>query len=83
MTKRDDIFDFGFTVVTEEELETVTTANKNTDELALRLDLLYNTFQPLLENLKNNPEKEYIFWPNRIKKVEEFEERLKKIYLGD
>ena len=30
MTKRDDIFDFGFTVVTEEELETVTTANKNT-----------------------------------------------------
>jgi hypothetical protein len=39
----DDIFDFGFTVVTEEELETVTKANQNTDELAIstRFVVLY------------------------------------------
>ena len=78
-----DIFDLGFTVVTEEELETVTKANQNTDELALRLDLLYYTFQPLLDNLKNNPEKDYIFWPNRVEKVEAFQARLKQIYLGE
>jgi hypothetical protein len=79
----DDIFDFGFTVVTEEELETVTKANQNTDELRFRLDLLYYTFQPLLDNLKNNPEKDYIFWPNRVEKVEAFQARLKQIYLGE
>lgn len=78
-----DIFDFGFTVVTEEELETVTKANQNTDELRFRLDLLYYTFQPLLDNLKNNPEKDYIFWPNRVEKVEAFQARLKQIYLGE
>lgn len=83
MTKYDDIFDFGFTVVTEAELETVTKANQNTDELRFRLDLLYYTFQPLLDNLKNNPEKDYIFWPNRVEKVEAFQARLKQIYLGE
>jgi hypothetical protein len=35
---------------------------------------------PLLKNLKQNPEKDYIFWPDRLKKVAEFEEKLKKIY---
>ena len=35
---------------------------------------------PLLNNLKKNPEKEYILWPNRIEKVEAFEDHLYKIY---
>ena len=58
-----DIFDLGFTVVTEEELETVTKANQNTDELALRLDLLYYTFQPLLDNLRTIPKRTTSFGP--------------------
>ncbi len=78
-----DIFDFGFTAVTEDELETVTVANEREILVAKRLDMLYNGILPLLENLKKNPEKDYIYWPNRTDKVEEFEKHLKKIYQGD
>ena len=82
----DDIFDFGFTVVDESELEAVKktqdTAN-DAEQLATttqdRLDKLYNAITPLLNNLKKNPEKEYILWPNRVDKVEEFEDHLRKI----
>lgn len=85
----DDIFDFGFTAVDEDELssvqQTVAMAN-DAEQLALttqeRLDKLYNAITPLLNNLKKNPEKEYILWPNRLKKVEEFETHLQKIYSG-
>jgi len=35
---------------------------------------------PLLANLKANPEKEYIKWPDRVAKVEEFETHLQGIY---
>ena len=78
-----EIFDFGFTAVDEEELEvvqkTTTTATSTQD----KLDRLYNAVTPLLNNLKKNPEKEYILWPNRLNKVEEFESHLLKIYQGD
>ena len=71
----DDIFDFGFTVVDESELEAVKktqdTAN-DAEQLATttqdKLDKLYNAITPLLNNLKKNPEKEYILWPNRVDK---------------
>ena len=85
-----DIFDFGFTAVDEDELQavqqTVAAAN-DAEQLALttqeRLDKLYNAIIPLLNNLKKNPEKDYILWPNRLTKVEEFETHLLKIYRGD
>ena len=48
-----------------------------------QLDDLYNAIVPLLNNLKKNPQKEYILWPNRLKKVEEFETHLQKIYKGE
>ena len=83
----DDIFDFGFTTVDENELEAVqkaaaaaTTASSSIEELQAKLDKLYNAVTPLLNNLKRNPEKEYIYWPNRIEKVEQFETHLLNIY---
>lgn len=86
----DDIFDFGFTAVDEDELSSVqqaTTAAKEVEQVAettqQRLDNLYNAIAPLLNNLKKNPEKEYILWPNRLNKVEEFESRLLAIYRGE
>lgn len=86
----DDIFDFGFTAVDEDELQAVqqtTAAANDAEQLATttqqRLDSLYNTVIPLLNNLKKNPEKEYILWPNRLNKVEEFESRLLAIYRGE
>jgi len=78
-----DIFDFGFTAVTEDELETVQTATSAADSVQDRLDELYGAIQPLLNNLKKNPEKEYILWPNRLEKVEQFEEMLYNIYKGE
>lgn len=81
------MFDFGFTAVDEGELQAVQkTAAKadNAEQLALstqeKLDKLYNAFTPLLANLKKNPEKDYILWPNRIEKVDQFEDYLRKIY---
>ena len=83
----DDIFDFGFTAVDESELDAVkkTQDSKNdAEQLATstqdKLDKLYNAIIPLLNNLKKNPEKEYILWPKRIDKVEQFEDHLRKIY---
>jgi len=85
----DDIFDFGFTAVDEDELQAVqkTQALANDAEQMAsttqeRLDRLYNAVIPLLTNLKKNPEKEYILWPNRIDKVEQFEAKLLDIYRG-
>ena len=90
----EDIFDFGFTVVDETELEAVNEAQHAANEISSTVaeleekikdlesksDRLFNAVQPLLNNLKANPEKEYIYWPNRIEKVEKFEEHLLKIY---
>ena len=73
-----DIFDFGFTAVNEDELSSVTV-----DDLQTRLDNLYKAMIPLLNNLKKNPDKDYILWPDRLKKVEEFESHLRKIYEGN
>ena len=76
----DDIFDFGFTAVTEEELDAVKTATASAGNESAKLDNLYNAIIPLLNNLKKNPEKDYILWPNRLEKVEQFETMLTKIY---
>jgi len=83
----DDIFDFGFTAVDEAELEAVqqattqaTTVASTNEQLQDKIDKLYNSIIPLLTNLKKNPENEYILWPNRLAKVEEFETYLQKIY---
>ena len=84
-----DFFDFGFTAVNEEELEVVQKAQQQVTEestaaktIQERLDGLYNAITPLLNNLKKNPEKDYILWPNRLEKVEQFETMLQRIYKG-
>lgn len=85
-----DFFDFGFTAVDEEDLQTVqavTSAAKAVEQEAKdvqdRLDRLYNAITPLLNNLKKNPEKEYILWPDRLRKVEQFEDYIQQIYTGE
>jgi hypothetical protein len=79
-------FDFGFTAVDENELEAVQTsqvfateASANVHELEEKINKLYNSILPLLSNLKKNPEKEYILWPNRTEKIEQFEDLIREI----
>lgn len=77
-----DFFDFGFTAVDENELEAVQQAQKvavEAEGTADKLNELYNAILPLLSNLKANPEKDYIYWPNRVEKVEQFEDHIRKI----
>jgi hypothetical protein len=83
----DDDFDFGFTLVDESELEAVQKAtsavaetSSTAEHLQEKLDKLYNAVQPLLANLKANPEKEYILWKDRVAKVDAFSDHLYKIY---
>ncbi len=80
-------FDFGFTLVDEDELDSVQQLSKvveqssgNYDKAQEKLEELYNAITPLLNNLKANPEKDYIKWPDRVIKVEQFETYLQSIY---
>lgn len=80
-------FDFGFTVMDAEELEVVqqkTSAVQEAETTALtvqeKCDKLYNMILPLLNNLQKNPDKEYIFWPDRLNKVEAFRDKLTEVY---
>ena len=87
MTESDLLkFDFGFTAVDESELEAfktikseATSASAEVDALEEKVSRLYNAILHLLTNLKQNPEKEYILWPNRTEKIEQFEEHIAKI----
>ena len=82
----DDMFDFGFTAVDENELEVVqraqsdlTDLNHTAEDAEEKLNKLYNAILPLLSNLKKNPEKEYILWPNRVEKIDQFENLITEI----
>jgi hypothetical protein len=77
----DDAFDFGFNIVSEEELK------KYEQELSQQLEEtkvvassalegLKAMYKPLLENLKKDPGKQYIFWPNRTSIIEQFEKKV-------
>ncbi len=82
-------FDFGFTAVTEDELDVVQKASTAAETAAAAVDSweakcadLYNTFKPLLNNLAKNPEKDYIYWPNRIDIVRKQIDNLNSIIEG-
>lgn len=79
-------FDFGFTAVDENELEavqqlaqTATSSSAEVQKLQDKLSKLHAAVVPLLNNLKANPEKDYIYWPNRTLKIDQFEVVLQKI----
>lgn len=85
----EDIFDFGFTAVTVDELEVIQEANAQLESTSAdaemyrtRLTKVYNAIQPLLNNLAANPEKEYLYWPDRVSKVESFSDHLRSLYDG-
>jgi hypothetical protein len=68
--------DFGFTIVDQTEL------TSGQDALTLQLQQLYNAIIPLLKNLKANPDKDTIVWPNRAVRIDEFKTKIDKI-VGD
>jgi len=86
-----DEMDFGFSAVSEEELremerklqektvlqEThIKQISKTHEE---KLETLYKLIMPLLVNLQKNPDKDYIYWPSRAEKVQEFIKKVDKL----
>lgn len=85
-------FDFGFSFF-DESYEEVSKAKNNlqteytstieqVEDLQNRVDLLYSSILPFLDNLCKNPEKSTIHWPNRVEKIEQFKKKLKQISEG-
>lgn len=68
----DETDDFGFTFTDSSELPTET----DLIDLQNRLTELRKMFLPLLENLKKNPEKDMIKWPNRVEILDKQIQRL-------
>lgn len=67
-----DPFDFGFTAVSEKDVA-AGLVNEATSESQLKVQKMYNMILPLLQNLKKDADtQEYIFWPNRAEKIDEF-----------
>lgn len=67
--------DFGFTLVGEEEI-----SNKDTIEYyKQKVTTLHKMIMPLLKNLLKNPEKDYIHWPNRDQKINDFIKKMNKV----
>jgi hypothetical protein len=85
-------FDFGFSFVDESYEEVKEASNKlqteytstieQVEDLQSRVDLLYSSILPFLDNLCKNPEKSTIIWPNRVEKIEQFKKKLKQIAEG-
>ena len=83
-------FDFGFSAVDENELGSIQTLNtevaqskgladqyaEQAEEYKAKMDAIYKAVSPLLDNLAANPEKEYIYWPTRVAKLEQFKLKL-------
>lgn len=76
-----DDFDFGFNIVSEDELkqyeQQLAQQLEETRVTAVStLEGLQKMYQPLLDNLKKDPSKHYIFWPNRTTIIEQFEKKV-------
>lgn len=81
----EEMFDFGFTAMDESELEVVQQATEKITAANVaeeKITKLYGAIIPLLNNLKKNPEKDYIYWPDRLSKVQSFEKMISKIVKG-
>ena len=87
-------FDFGFSAVDEDELKKLTGAEQETEELSKLLDeqatnaelyrdtvvQIQEMITPLINNLMLNPNKNYIYWPNRVDKMKVFKAELDKLF---
>ena len=91
----DDTFDFGFTATTVEELDYIQQSKtqhqeetellfKQVERNETKLSKLYDAIMPLLDNLEKDAEsRDYIYWPKRKEKIDQFRAHLNKIYEGE
>lgn len=82
--------DFGFSLVSESELKSIeeTLAKKLTEKeqevemtsahLSGKMKGLVDMIMPLLNNLCSEPDKEYIYWPDRVERIKKFKLKVEK-----
>lgn len=82
----DVTFDFGFSAINEDELESIKILERKaaeTESVAAdthdKLQRMYSMVLPLIENLMQDPEKSYIHWPNRKEKLQLFKKKLQEV----
>lgn len=82
--------DFGFSLVSEDELKEyenklikqVEQKDGQVQEYNDKLEGIRKLVMPLLNNLMANPDKHYIYWPNRTEKIQQFIKKL-DAYIND
>jgi hypothetical protein len=68
---------------TAQELETQLSIVMNEKiDLEARMEKLYQSIEPFLDNLCKSPEKSTIFWPDRVEKIQNYKMKLKSIAEG-
>lgn len=84
-----DDFDFGFSTVSESDLknrenEIVKQVHSQVTQTAeQKVQRMYKMILPLLQNLKKDADtNEYIYWPNRAQKIDEFIKKLEEVANG-
>lgn len=97
LTVLNEDFDFGFSAMSEEELretEKSLIEKLDTQQAVLaataeqakivdqKLKGMRDMIMPLLNNLMANPDKEYIYWPQRTEKIKSFIQKMDK-YIDD
>jgi hypothetical protein len=80
--------DFGFSLVSEQELkaheellkqkvqEQTIVKDSLTTQYQNKIDGLMSMIMPLLNNLAKDPSKEYVLWPDRADKINAFKKKL-------
>ena len=70
--------DFGFSFTDDLESDLYAVQEQLTKDQQ-KADKMYKMIMPLLNNLKKNPDKPNIHWPDRVKKIDEFIHKLNAI----
>lgn len=85
VTELDD-FDFGFSFATEDEMEAFKELDAEKSVISQeattwrqKAHAIRDAIEPLLTNLCADAEREYIKWPNRVDKINQFRRHLDKI----
>ena len=76
----DELDDFGFSAVSEEEYNAViNNTTKTAEDYKARLTEVEKIVVPFLTKLHSTGDKEYIYWPNRKPIIEKQIERILKL----
>lgn len=82
--KIDEKFDFGFSILSEEELQNATNISNEIESkeqeinrLNSRLVKVKEIILPLIQNLQKEPQKNYIYWPNRTELLQELMKKIR------